>query len=119
MVTKHQDEVFRALADPTRRQILDILREGPLPAGDIAGIFPVSRPAISKHLRALRAARLVEEERTGRQRVYAINPHALRPVDSWLAPYRQFWVTSLLRLKEHVEKAEKKEKMNRKQRRQS
>jgi DNA-binding transcriptional ArsR family regulator len=104
------DDVFRALADPTRRQILEVLREAPLPAGEIAEIFPTSRPAISKHLKALRDARLVEEERMGRQRVYSINPAALRPVDAWVAPFRQFWVASLLRLKEHVEREEKNER---------
>jgi DNA-binding transcriptional ArsR family regulator len=121
MVTKelHRDDVFHALADPTRRQILDVLRAGPLPAGDIAGIFPVSRPAVSKHLKALRAARLVTEARSGRQRVYALNPHALRPVDSWLSPYRQFWLTSLVRLKEHVESQEGKAKTDSTQRRKS
>ena len=75
---------FQALADPTRRAVLDLLRRGALPAGQIAREFPVSRPAISKHLRLLRRARLVEERREGRHRLYRLNAEPLRGVDAWL-----------------------------------
>lgn len=97
------DAVFNALSDPTRRALLELLRRGRLPAGRMAKVFPVSRPAISKHLRVLRRARLVREQRTGRQRVYELNPGPLRRVDSWLAHYRIFWETSLTGLKDFVE----------------
>jgi DNA-binding transcriptional ArsR family regulator len=94
---------FQALADPTRRAVLDLLRRGALPAGQIAREFPVSRPAISKHLRLLRGARLVEERREGRHRLYRLNAEPLRGVDAWLNEYRNFWQSNLTRLKAFVE----------------
>jgi len=83
-VTYSTEATFGALADPTRRAVLDLLRRGAQPAGQIARAFPISRPAISKHLRLLRRAHLVEERREGRLRVYQLNPEPLRSVDSWL-----------------------------------
>jgi DNA-binding transcriptional ArsR family regulator len=102
-VTHIAEAVFGALADPTRRAVLDLLRQGSLPAGRIAEAFPVSRPAVSKHLRLLRRARLVEENRQGRNRVYRLNPGPLRVVDTWLNHYRSFWQASLANLKSYVE----------------
>jgi DNA-binding transcriptional ArsR family regulator len=102
-VTYSRQATFRALSDPTRRAVLDLLRHGSRPAGQIAGAFTVSRPAISKHLRLLRRADLVEERRVGRQRVYRLNPGPLRSVDSWLNEYRMFWQMSLTSLKSFVE----------------
>src|SRR5882757_10005434 len=98
-----QEATFQALADPTRRAVLDLLRRGSQPAGEIAGAFPVSRPAISKHLRLLRRAHLVHEHREGRHRVYQLNPEPLRAVDAWLDQYRNFWKMSLTNLKTFVE----------------
>jgi len=98
-----REATFQALADPTRRAVLDLLRRGSQPAGQIAGAFPVSRPAISKHLRLLRRAHLVQEHRQGRYRVYRLNPEPLRAVDSWLEQYRSFWTASLNNLKAFVE----------------
>jgi len=103
------DAAFSALADPTRRAVLDLLRAGTRPAGDIARAFTVSRPAISKHLRILRRAHLVEERREGRHRMYHLNPEPLRAVDSWLNQYRQFWTASLNNLKAFVEAEYEKE----------
>ena len=100
---------FQALADPTRRAVLDLLRRGALPAGEIAREFPVSRPAISKHLRLLRRARLVEERREGRHRLYRLNAEPLRGVEEWLEQYRVFWQTSLTGLKAFVEAEHEKE----------
>jgi len=97
------EATFQALADPTRRAVLDLLRHGSQPAGQIAGAFPVSRPAISKHLRLLRRAHLVREHREGRHRVYQLNPEPLRAVDSWIDQYRSFWSSSLANLKSFVE----------------
>jgi len=97
------EATFQALADPTRRAVLDLLRRGSQPAGQIAGAFPVSRPAISKHLRLLRRAHLVREHREGRLRVYHLNPEPLRAVDYWLEQYRSFWTASLTSLKAFVE----------------
>lgn len=95
--------VFRAVSDPTRRAILDSLRAGPRAAGAIADAFPVSRPAISRHLRVLRHASLVREEKRGRERLYALNPEPLKAIDDWLTAYRLHWTSALLALKQHVE----------------
>lgn len=102
-VTYLPEATFSALADPTRRAVLDLLRQGSQPAGRIAQAFPVSRPAISKHLRLLRRAHLVQQRREGRHRFYQLNPDPLRAVDSWLEQYRVFWSTSLANLKTFVE----------------
>jgi DNA-binding transcriptional ArsR family regulator len=103
-VTYSAEATFYALADPTRRAVLDLLRKrGAQPAGVIAEAFPVSRPAISKHLRLLRKADLVREERRGRNRVYKLNPGPLKAVDRWLEHYRVFWRRKLLDLKAFVE----------------
>src|ERR1700732_3933192 len=101
-VTYSAEATFQALADPTRRAVLDLLRRGTQPAGHIAGAFPVSRPAISKHLRLLRQAHLVREHREGRHRVYQLNPEPLRTVDSWLWDYRSFWGAHLAIFKTFV-----------------
>src|SRR5919205_2069 len=92
-------DVFRAIADPTRRAILDRLRAGPANAGALAADFRSSRPAISKHLRVLREARLVVDTRAGRERVYAVDPVPLQSVAGWLEGYRAFWQSSLTPLK--------------------
>ncbi len=103
MVTNSEQATFRALADPSRRAVLGLLRRGGLSAGQIAQAFPVSRPAISKHLRLLREANLVAERRQGRNRIYQLNPGPLKAVDSWLEEYRVFWQTSLTNLKAFVQ----------------
>jgi DNA-binding transcriptional ArsR family regulator len=102
-VTYSAEAAFSALADPTRRAVLDLLRQGSKPAGQIARAFPVSRPAISKHLRLLRRAHLVEQRREGRHRFYQLNPEPLKAVDSWLEHYRVFWQANLTSLKAFVE----------------
>jgi DNA-binding transcriptional ArsR family regulator len=108
-VTYSAEDTFNALADPTRRAVLDLLRRGSQPAGQIARAFPVSRPAISKHLRLLRRAHLVQERREGRHRLYQLNVEPLKAVDSWLEQYRMFWQTSLANLKLFVEAEYEKE----------
>jgi len=108
-VTYSDAATFSALADPTRRAVLELLRRGRQPAGEIARAFPISRPAISKHLRLLRRAPLVEERREGRHRLYQLNPEPLRAVDKWLQQYRMFWQTSLANLKAFVETEHAKE----------
>src|SRR2546425_6965566 len=101
--THSADAAFHVLADPTRRAMLDLLRDGSLPAGAIARSFPISRPAVSKHLRVLRLARLVQERRSGRHRFYHLNPERLKAVDQWLQQYRIFWNAKLGQLKAFVE----------------
>jgi DNA-binding transcriptional ArsR family regulator len=110
-VTYSPQATFHALADPTRRAVMDLLRQGSQPAGRIAQAFPVSRPAISKHLRLLRRAHLVQERREGRHRFYQVNPEPLKAVDSWLDQYRVFWSASLANLKAFVESQHAKEKL--------
>ena len=95
--------MFAAIADPTRRVILDRLRSAPLRAGDIADAFPVSRPAISRHLRVLRRAKLVRHEKRGRERFYSIDPAPLKHIDEWLNSYRLLWAANFIALKEFVE----------------
>ena len=104
-----RDAAFNALADPTRRAVLDLLRAGTRPAGEIARAFPISRPAISKHLKILRRAHLVDERREGRHRLYQLNPEPLKTVDAWLDEYRRFWTASLENLKSFVESEYEKE----------
>jgi DNA-binding transcriptional ArsR family regulator len=108
MVTYSESSAFHAVADPTRRAVLDLLRQGSMPAGDIARQFTVSRPAISRHLRVLRGAELVREEKIGRQRMYHLNPRPLREIDGWIEQYRKFWQANLAGLKKFVEEREAK-----------
>ena len=88
-------QALEALADPTRRRLLALLREGEVAAGELAVRFPVSRPAISRHLRVLREAGLVRSRVEGRRRLYALDPRPLRELDDWLEPYRDLWAQRL------------------------
>jgi DNA-binding transcriptional ArsR family regulator len=97
-------DIFKALADPTRRGILSTLRHGGRSVGDIAKRFPVSRPAVSQHLRLLRQANLVVEITQGRNRIYQLNPEPLIEIDEWLSDYRQMWKTKLRNLKRYIER---------------
>jgi DNA-binding transcriptional ArsR family regulator len=102
-VTYLPEATFHALADPTRLAVLERLRSGPQAAGQIAGAFPISRPAISRHLRQLQKARLVVPSRSGRHRFYRLNVEPLEAVDAWLNRYRMFWTKNLDQLKSFVE----------------
>ncbi|MDX5366049.1 MAG: metalloregulator ArsR/SmtB family transcription factor [Alphaproteobacteria bacterium] len=84
-------ETFAALADPTRRQIVDMLASGELAAGDIARRFEMSAPAISQHLKALKAARLVRVRIDAQRRIYSLDPEGIEAVEKWLANIRRFW----------------------------
>jgi len=88
-------EALAAVADPTRRELLRLLVDGEMSAGELAGRFPVSRPAISRHLRVLREAGLVRARTDGRRRLYALDPRPLRELDDWLEPYRDLWAHRL------------------------
>jgi DNA-binding transcriptional ArsR family regulator len=96
-------DVFRAIADPTRRAILGRLREGPAPVNALAAAFAQSRPSISKHLKILHGAGVVSEQRAGRQHIFRIEPEALRQVDTWIGGYRGLWQDNLNRLKGYLE----------------
>lgn len=103
MVTYDRSAIFHALADPTRREILDLLRSEERSAGDVADRFPISRPAISRHLRVLREAGLVARRKEAQLRLYRLAPEALREVDRWLESYRVFWTARMHDLKRYLE----------------
>jgi len=105
--SSHAD-VFNAVADPTRRAILDRLRQGSAPVTELASGFRISRPAISKHLRVLRSARLVRERKEGRQRIYQLEPERLQEVAKWAEEYRSFWHHNITSLKRHLEQTSEK-----------
>jgi DNA-binding transcriptional ArsR family regulator len=101
---RRQKAVFKAIADPTRREILGLLRGGRHTVGELAGNFRTSRPAISRHLRLLRSAGLVVTYQVGTARICELNARPLRAVNEWLRDYEVFWSASLRDLKRHVEK---------------
>ncbi len=84
-------DVFSALANPVRREILVQLRKGPRKVGDLASQFDVGRPAVSEHLQVLRKARLVREEPRGRERYYHLDPRPLSEVGGWLEAFERYW----------------------------
>lgn len=98
------NDVFAAIAEPTRREILTLLRRRDRTAGEIAAHFPeISRPAVSKHLRVLRQARLCRVRHSGRSRYYSLEGAELRHVDDWLDRYRDLWGGKLQHLQRFVE----------------
>lgn len=104
---KRNNAAFRAIADPTRREILNLLRGGAHTVGEIAVNFRTSRPAISKHLRLLRSAGLVVTRKDGTARVCRLNAKPLRAVSTWLREYEAFWGESLHGLKNYIEETER------------
>jgi DNA-binding transcriptional ArsR family regulator len=103
-ITRKQcDMVFKVLADPTRREILGLLRGGRRTVGGIASKFRSSRPAISKHIRLLRGAGLVVTRKKGTANICELNGKPLRAVKDWLRDYEVFWDESLRNLKRYVE----------------
>jgi DNA-binding transcriptional ArsR family regulator len=94
---------FEVLAEPNRRRILDLLRRADLPVGDLVDHLTVSQPAVSKHLRILRAAGLVEVRSDAQKRIYRLRAEPLRAVDAWLAPYRELWTARLDLLERHLD----------------
>ena len=100
---KPSEAVFRAIADPTRREILGLLRGRRYTVGELAANFHTSRPAISKHLRLLRNVGLVVTKQQGTARICQLNARPLRAVSEWLQDYQAFWGNSLRSLKRYVE----------------
>lgn len=94
---------FEAVAEPSRRAILDTLRRGEQPAGDIVSAVGLSQPGVSKHLKLLREAGLVSVRADGQRRLYRLQPQGLKELEAWLAPYRHFWADRLAALDEHLE----------------
>jgi DNA-binding transcriptional ArsR family regulator len=99
--------VFSALHDPTRRAVLERLREGPKPVGEIARGLPVTRPAVSQHLKVLKEANLVSDRSEGTRRIYYIDPKGLGAMRAWLD---QFWEAALSAFAAEAERTAKKEK---------
>lgn len=94
---------FRALADPTRRALIDLLGEGERSVMELVGHFRVTQPAVSQHLAVMREAGLVTERRSGRQRIYQLRPEPLEQVYDWVGHYRRFWDRRLAALGEHLD----------------
>lgn len=95
---------FEAVAEPNRRRILDVLREGERPAGDLVEALAMSQPGVSKHLKLLREAGLVAVRADGQRRLYRLEPKGLAELEAWLAPYRRLWADRLARLEQHLER---------------
>jgi DNA-binding transcriptional ArsR family regulator len=100
------DEIFRALADPTRRTIYERLTAGEAAVKDLTAAFDVSQPAISQHLAALRSAGLVRERRQGRMVFYCPDPNGLKPMVDWIAHHQAFWLDRVSRLEKLLEEME-------------
>jgi DNA-binding transcriptional ArsR family regulator len=97
-------DVFEALADPTRRQVLDLLSRRERPAGELGRAFPqISQPGISRHLRVLREAGLVNVRRDHRRRIYSLRSERLAEVDAWISKYRSFWGKELDALEAYLD----------------
>jgi DNA-binding transcriptional ArsR family regulator len=93
---------FEALGDPTRRQIVELLATGERTAGEVAGAFAISRPAVSRHLRVLREAGLASSRSDAQRRVYRLEPEPMAEMEAWLARYRSAWTERLDRLERHI-----------------
>jgi DNA-binding transcriptional ArsR family regulator len=94
--------LFEVLAEPNRRQLLDLLREQERTVGELVDALDIGQPAVSKHLRVLRDAGLVEARIDAQRRVYSLRAEPLAEVDAWLAPYRKFWRGRLTALQRHL-----------------
>jgi DNA-binding transcriptional ArsR family regulator len=93
---------FEVIAEPNRRRVLDLLRQGERPVGELVDALAISQPAVSKHLKVLREAGLVEARIDAQRRVYRIRPEPLRAIDAWLEPYRRMWDSRLDDLEQHL-----------------
>ena len=104
------DAVLHALSDPSRRTMLANLKDGPATAGELSALLPIARPGVSRHLRVLLEAGLVEVEQRSQFRVYRLRPDPLAEVDEWLAPYRDMWQQRLDALHTEVARGRKQRK---------
>jgi len=89
------DAVLQAISDPSRRTMLEQLRHGPATAGELADLLTIARPGVSRHLRVLREAGLVEVRHDAQRRVYSLHPEPLAEIDDWLGAYRAIWTQRL------------------------
>lgn len=103
-------DAFNAVAEPRRRQILDVLAEGERSVNEIVAQIPVSQPQVSKHLRVLREVGLVRSRTAGRKRLYRVEPIALKPIHDWLEDYERMWNERFDRLDGYLYEVQRKEK---------
>ena len=101
------DSVLHALADESRRTVLEILRDHPASAGELAEALPIARPGVSRHLRVLREAGLVDVRPDAQRRIYTLRPEALVEVDEWLGEYRRLWENRLDALHTEIARGKK------------
>ncbi|SFR36280.1 DNA-binding transcriptional regulator, ArsR family [Microbacterium azadirachtae] len=101
------DAVLHALADPSRRVVLGILREHEATAGELADALPIARPGVSRHLRVLREAGLVDVRQEAQRRIYRLRPEALIDIDAWLEDYRDLWIQRLDALHTEIARGKK------------
>jgi DNA-binding transcriptional ArsR family regulator len=99
-------DVLTALAEPTRRRIVDALRRRESSVSDLVAMLAMSQPAISKHLRVLREAGIVSSRTAAQQRIYRLEPGPFRELDAWLTPYRKLWAGHLDALERHLDQKE-------------
>jgi DNA-binding transcriptional ArsR family regulator len=97
---------FDVLAEPTRRRILDLIRDEERPVNELVATLAISQPGVSKHLRVLREAGLVEVRTDAQRRLYRVRPEPLAEIDAWLAPYRRLWAQRLDDLERHLDETE-------------
>jgi DNA-binding transcriptional ArsR family regulator len=97
---------FEVLAEPRRREILDLLRDGERPVGELVERLALTQPTVSKHLRILRGAGLVEVRRDAQRRLYRLRLQPLAEIDAWLEPYRRMWTDSLDALERRLDEME-------------
>jgi DNA-binding transcriptional ArsR family regulator len=97
---------FEVLAEPRRREILDLLRDGERLVGDLVGRLELAQPTVSKHLKVLKGAGLVDVRQDAQRRWYRLRPAPLAEIDAWLAPYRRMWTDSLDALERHLDTME-------------
>jgi len=97
---------FDVLAEPTRRRILDLIRDTERPVNELVARLDISQPGVSKHLRVLREAGLVEVRTDAQRRLYRVRPEPLAEIDAWLAPYRRLWANRLDALERHLDDTE-------------
>jgi DNA-binding transcriptional ArsR family regulator len=107
------EAVLRALADESRRTLLEVLADGPATAGELAALLPIARPGVSRHLRVLREAGLVEARHEAQRRIYELRPGPLAEVDEWLTPYRALWRQRLDALHTEIARGKHQRRRNR------
>jgi DNA-binding transcriptional ArsR family regulator len=105
-------DAFNAVAEPQRRQILDLLAQGERPVNDIAGTLSLKQPQVSKHLRVLRQVGLVSVRGSGRQRLYSLSGAGLKPIHDWAGQFERFWNESFDRLADYLGELQRQEKSN-------